>query len=104
MEKLQEEAKTRSGKERKTLKKCRKDLIDVMIVNDHEEQEDDGEEEISEEGDDTVCNICGTLWKKYTKGIWLISNIYDDYVCRKCVSVDTDLGDDFIAPNVKPNI
>ena len=69
MEKLQEEAKTRSGKKRKTLKKCRKDLIDVMIVNDDEEQEKDEEEEISEEGDDTVCNICGTLWKKYTKGI-----------------------------------
>ena len=93
-----EEAKTRYYKKKpshhkyitkeKSSKKCCKDL--VMNINDHEEQEN------SEEEDDTVCNICVTLWKTYTKkGMWLKCSIFDDYICPKHMSADTDLDSNF---------
>ena len=74
LERLQE-AKTQIAKKEKSSKKCHKDLVDVMIVNDHEELEGN---EISQEENDTTCSSCGNYGKHYTKkGTWLICNTCD---------------------------
>ena len=72
-----------------------------MNVKDHEEQE------LSEEGVGRASNICGALWKTYTKkGTWLICNTCDDYVYScECVLADTDSDYDFhYCFKVQPNI
>ena len=51
--------KPRQEKE-KSSKKCCKDVTDVMIVTDHEEQEDN---EISDEEDDTAYSIVEKMWR-----------------------------------------
>ena len=64
--------KAKTAKKGKSSKKCHKCLADVMIVNDHQEQEGN---EISQEENDTSCSFCGNYGKHAKKG-----GLYATYV------------------------
>ena len=72
----------RQAKKQNSSNKCHKDLVGIGLLNNNEQEDN----EISEDEDDTSCNICEILWKTYTKkGTWPIYDICDPYICPKCV-------------------
>ena len=92
LERLQEEAMARQVKKQKSSKKCHKDLVGIGLLNNNEQEDN----EISEDEDDTACNICKILWKTYTKKrTWLTCDICNHYVRPKWITADIDLDDEF---------
>ena len=72
MERLQEETIAHQAKKQNSSNNCHKDLL--CIVNNNEKEDN----EISEDEDDTACNICEILSKNIPtkKGTWLIYVTY----------------------------